>query len=310
METSMGRNPALENLIRTLGDRAVLLDLLPNDKVMIEDVPLQEFPAGEKNSCAPIRMCAGKINKTSCNVWIYVEETTRALIFQGFDFPGNSYGMFGPEHVVARANLLEPFEGATNGIKLLAMAYYYFIKRDTPSLRTFVFENFLRNALITVCEGLEQKSRKSLIVRLYVRCTNAGPGAFVTDDDGNDTTTEPADIGCLENQSVLLSDCSIASSPIGNDVSNFNVERYIALLHGESSLTEETDILTQSIDDIQSEISTLDNKLIATKANLADTVQKQLDLKQEKRALWECMDKHEIYEAGKRAPKNKRLKHS
>lgn len=341
---STGPSNALETLYQELGDRALLLQRLPHQLVTIENGPTLHglFPLGGRESFIPIRICAGRMSKKSGVVWIYIERHTLALKFQGFSDNDDDYGSFDAGQVVKRTTLEQPFHLATNGVELTALAYYYCFKLGVWEMRSFIFPGYLADALRSICDELEVGRGSSLIVRLPFRFDLSNidrVSVQATTSEGtigrdvgptNSVTPSIPDLNVLPDTCTQPSTPSATPSLLNDSVSSFalrrsypnysqdnhystqnqtsKVDRYLALEIREIAILKKHDSHEQRINTINDRIRALGCELKNEQGNAAEVAKEKHDLDVAKKRLWDEMDKHEIYEIGKRDHERKRQK--
>jgi hypothetical protein len=164
---------ALQRLKESLGDRAELLDYLPFDKVKFQDqgeIPL----ATPKAILFGTLKCKGRIDQKPL-VWIYLCRKSPSLVFHGYYPDGLPYGVMFSDEVISKTAPHEAFKLATDPMRLLVLATYYFIREDVEVSYDITMSKAYEAVIRSICEdsrsykhGLSSVARLSLIVKLPV----------------------------------------------------------------------------------------------------------------------------------------------
>jgi hypothetical protein len=164
---------ALQRLKESLGDRAELLDYLPLDKVTFQDQG--ELPlATPKAILFGTLKCKRPIDQKRL-VWIYLCTKSPSLVFHSYHPDGLPHRVIINDDVISKTAPHEAFKLATDPMRLLVLATYYFIREGVEVSYDITMSKAHEAVLHSICEdsrryehALLSVTWPSLIVRLPV----------------------------------------------------------------------------------------------------------------------------------------------
>jgi hypothetical protein len=174
MASSAGSASTLHELVRTLGDRADMLDYLPFNSVTFQEQ--YEIPLA-----IPKAILFGTLKRKAIQggkplVWIYLCRKSPSLVFHSYYPNGKPDGILINDEVIPKAVPHDAFQFATDPMRLLVLSLFYFLKEGVETSYEITMTRPYEVVLLSICEdlrrareGLPPHAERSMMVKLRVR---------------------------------------------------------------------------------------------------------------------------------------------
>jgi hypothetical protein len=227
----------------------------------------------------PVAMLFGRMIKKKADIWVYLAKTTPTIIFHSYYLDGKPDGYQIVDEVLQKAVPSPAFSLATNPMKLLTLATYYFIEKGLARNYELALNSEQASTLESMCDVAREESVQP--------CALAQETAIVKVRVAN--TGSPQET----NKRQKESDASQMTEPT-------SIDRYLHLESQDHALTKRLDDHDSRIDALRKKLAEVRTQLEKEEVEAATLITQKDKGETEKKRLWDAMSKEDVRELGRR----------